>query len=146
MRGRALVASLALLAACAAPGPREVLVGTDLCEHCHMTVADPRFVAQLVTTTGKVLVYDDAGCLATALNDAVVAGDRVGSLWVTDFLSPAGLLEAPTAWFVRAPSLSTPMASGLAAVGSAAQADSLAAALGGEVLRWDAVRTIPHGH
>jgi len=143
---RVLLGTALLLAACAAPGPREVLVGSDLCEHCHMTVADPRFVSQLVTTTGKVLVYDDAGCLATALNDAVVAGDQVRSLWVTDFLSPAGLLEAPDAWFVRAPTLSTPMASGLAAVGTAAQADSLAAVLGGEVLRWDQVRTTPHGH
>lgn len=143
---RRLSLTVLLLASCAAPGPREVLVGTDLCEHCHMTVADPRFVSQLVTTTGKVLVYDDAGCLATALNDAVVAGDQVGSLWVTNFLSPAGLLEAPDAWFVRAPTLSTPMASGLAAVGSAAQADSLATALGGEILRWDAVRSTPHGH
>ena len=143
---RTFLGALLLLAACASPGPRAVLVGTDLCEHCHMTVADPRFVSQLVTTTGKVLVYDDAGCLATALQDAVVTEDQVRSLWVTDFLSPAGLLEAPTAWFVRAPSLSTPMASGLAAVGSAAQADSLATALGGEVLRWDDVRTTPHGH
>lgn len=143
---RSLLGAVLLLAACAAPGPREVLVGTDLCEHCHMTVADPRFISQLVTTTGKILVFDDAGCLATALQDGVVADDQVRSLWVTDFLSPAGLLEAPAAWFVRASSLSTPMASGLAAVGSAAQADSLATVLGGAVLRWDEVRTTPHGH
>jgi copper chaperone NosL len=143
---RLLLVATLLLAACASPGPREVVVGTDLCQHCHMTVADPRFVSQLVTTTGRVLVYDDAGCLATALQDEVVTGEQVRSLWVTDFLSPAGLLEAPAAWFVRAPSLSTPMASGLAAVATAAQADSLATALGGEVLRWDAVRISPHGH
>jgi copper chaperone NosL len=143
---RSFLVAVLLLAACATPGPREVVVGTDLCQHCHMTVADPRFVSQLVTTTGKVLVYDDAGCLATALQDEVVSGEQVRSLWVTDFLSPAGLLEAPAAWFVRAPSLSTPMASGLAAVATAAQADSLATALGGEVLRWDAVRISPHGH
>lgn len=143
---RSWVGSILLIAACATPGPREVLVGTDLCEHCHMIVADPRFVSQLVTTTGKVLVFDDAGCLATALNDEVVAGPQVRSLWVTDFLADAALLEAEQAWFVRAPSLNTPMASGLAAVATSGQADSLATALGGDVLRWDAVRTTPHGH
>ncbi|MDZ4673744.1 MAG: nitrous oxide reductase accessory protein NosL [Gemmatimonadota bacterium] len=143
---RAWIGSLLLLVACSTPGPREVVVGTDLCEHCHMTVVDPRFVSQLVTTTGKVLIFDDAGCLATALNDGVVAGPQVRSLWVTDFLAPAALLEAEAAWFVRAPSLNTPMASGLAAVPTSVQADSLAVALGGEVLRWAAVRTTPHGH
>ncbi len=143
---RAGVLLAVLAAACAIPGPRPVILGSDLCQHCHMTVADDRFVAQLVTTTGKVLVYDDAGCLATALGEGIVPESQVRSLWVTDFLAPASLLEAPDAWFVRAASLSTPMASGLAAVGSSRQADSLAAALGGEVLRWQAVRAAPHGH
>jgi len=143
MRARLL---LLALAACTVPGPRPVVIGTDLCAHCHMTVADERFVAQLVTTTGKVLIFDDAGCLATALGDAVVTEPQVRSLWVTDYLTPAILLDATQAWFVRAPSISTPMASGLAAVGNQHQADSLAAALDGAVLRWDAVRAAPHGH
>lgn len=143
---RAPLLVLALAAACAVPGPRPVVIGSDLCAHCHMTVADERFVAQLVTATGKVLVYDDAGCLATALAEDVVPEAQVSSLWVTDYLAPTSLLEAPEAWFVRAGSISTPMASGLAALATARQADSLAAALDGEVLRWEAVRAAPHGH
>lgn len=140
------VCALVLLAACAVPGPRPVLVGSDLCAHCHMTVADERFVAQLVTTTGKVLIYDDAGCLAAALSADVVPARQVASLWVTSFLDTATLLEAKDAWFVRADAFQTPMASGLAAFPSARQADSAAAAVAGAVLRWDAVRTTPHGH
>lgn len=136
---------LALLAACAVPGPRPVVVGSDLCAHCHMTVAEERFVAQLVTTTGKVLIYDDAGCLAAALAADVVPEHQVGSVWVTSFLDPASLVEAKDAWFVRADAYHTPMASGLAAFPSARQADSAATAVGGTVLRWDAVRTTPHG-
>jgi copper chaperone NosL len=143
---RALLTAL-LVAACTVPGPRPVVVGSDLCAHCHMMVADERFVAQLVTATGKVLVYDDAGCLATALAEGVVAETQVGSLWVTDFLTPASLLPADSAWFVQSEAIGTPMASGLAAVGNLRQADSLASALGGAVLRWDAVRRdTGHGH
>lgn len=134
------LAAVLLAAACAVPGPRPVVLGTDACSHCHMTVADPRFVAQLVTTTGKVFIYDDAGCLATALRDGVVEAADVRSAWVTDFLAPANLLEAETAWFVQADAIHSPMASGLAALSSQAQADSVAAATGGTVLRWAAVR------
>lgn len=136
-----------LLAACAAPGPRLVSIGAELCDHCHMTVADERFVAQLVSTTGKVLVFDDPGCLATAVREGRVEQARVHSLWVTDFLNPGALVEAGNAWFVRAEGISSPMASGLLAVSTARQADSVAASIGGEVLRWDAVRRdTGHGH
>lgn len=138
---RAAMASLlVLLGACGVSGPRPVVLGTDLCAHCHMTVADDRFIAQLVTATGKVLVYDDPGCLATALREGVVAEDRIRSLWVTNYLDPGALLPVSDAWFVQSEAVHTPMASGLAALASQGQADSLAAALHGTVLRWDAVR------
>lgn len=131
---------LLLSGACTVPGPRPVVLGSEACAHCHMTVADDRFIAQLVTGTGKVLIYDDPGCLATALRDGVVAGDQVRSLWVTNYLAPATLLPVAEAWFVQSDAVHTPMASGLVAVPSKTQADSLAAALKGDVLRWDAVR------
>jgi copper chaperone NosL len=131
---------LLLSAACTVPGPRPVVLGSEACAHCHMTVADDRFIAQLVTSTGKVLIYDDPGCLATALRDGVVADDQIRSLWVTDYLDPATLLDAEEAWFVQSDAVHTPMASGLVAVPSRTQADSLAAALSGTVVRWDAVR------
>lgn len=134
------VAMLLLAGGCTVPGPRPVVLGSELCQHCHMTVSDDRFIAQLVTTTGKVLIYDDPGCLATALRDGVVEGDRIRSLWVTNYLEPAALLDANEAWFVQSDRVHTPMASGLVALPSKAQADSLAGSLNGTVLRWDAVR------
>lgn len=141
------VAVLLLAAACAAPGPRPAVLGAELCEHCHMTVADERFVAQLVSTTGKVLVYDDPGCLANAVQEGRVEPARVHSLWVTDFLAAGSLVPAEEAWFVRADGIRSPMASGLLALSSVRQADSVAAALGGVVLRWEAVRReTGHGH
>lgn len=147
MMHRRILPLLLVAAACAAPGPRPVALGAELCQHCHMTVADERFVSQLVSTTGKVLVYDDPGCLATAVQEGRVEPARVHSLWVTDFLTPGTLVQAEEAWFVRADGISSPMASGLLAVATERQADSVAAELGGVVLRWDAVRRdTGHGH
>ena len=35
----------------------------EVCGHCKMHVGDPRFAAQLQTTAGDVLNFDDPGCL-----------------------------------------------------------------------------------
>lgn len=137
---RAAVAALLLGAAvaCGRPGPTPVPVGTAACEHCHMTIADPRFAAELVTRTGKVFYFDDAGCLARFAGDGSVPADRIHSAWVTDFRAPGTLLSVQDAIFLRTDSVQTPMGSNLLAVPRAA-GDSLRAALGGTLLDWDAV-------
>ena len=54
-----------------------------------MTIADPRYAAELVTRTGKVLVFDDIGCLAAFLASGEVAPAAVHSTWAHDYVSPA---------------------------------------------------------
>jgi copper chaperone NosL len=111
-----------------------------------MTIADPRFVAEAVLTTGKVLAFDDIGCLASWLR----AEPRpVKALWVASFAS-GEWLAAEQATFLRTDSLRTPMASGLIASQSPAEADSLGAFLGGARQSWGEVAAAaasPHdGH
>lgn len=138
---RTMLMLLAAVAACRVPGPRPVEFGSEACRHCHMTITDERFVSQLITSTGKILVFDDVGCLVSALEDEMVPSDKAAQIWVTDFLTPDSLLEAGVAWFVAAPAtIGTPMASGLLAVATPQEADSLAALLQGRVLQWPEVR------
>lgn len=44
-------------------GPVEVVWDRDVCAHCSMHVGDPAFAAQLQTTDGEILNFDDPGCL-----------------------------------------------------------------------------------
>ena len=44
-------------------GPVPVVWDGEVCGHCKMHVGDPRFAAQLQTTAGDVLNFDDPGCL-----------------------------------------------------------------------------------
>jgi copper chaperone NosL len=130
-------AAVAVAAACAAPSPRAVAYGTDECAHCHMTVADHRFAAQLVTGTGKTYVFDDPGCLADFLAGGTVDRADIHSLWLADYTSAAErLLPAESAWLVRSDAIRAPMDSRLAAVPTEAAAESLRAEVGGEILRW----------
>jgi len=136
LRAAALLGAAAL--ACGTPGPTPIAFGRVACEHCHMIIADPRFAAELVTRTGKVYPFDDAGCLATFAVTGPVSAERVHSVWVTDFRHPGILIPAQDAAFLRTEQIRTPMGSNLLAVPRAA-GDSLQAALGGILLDWGQV-------
>ena len=136
------LAVLSLVAAgCAAPATRPLAIGSDTCSHCHMRLADLRYGAELVTRTGKVLPFDDAGCLATFIQGDRAEAARVHSLWVSDYTRPDRLLPVEQAAFVRHPSFRTPMDHRIVAVATSAAADSLLAALGGggDRLDWSGV-------
>jgi copper chaperone NosL len=132
-----LALAAAALLGCARPAPRPIAYGEEPCRHCHMTIADPRFAAELVTTTGKVYVFDDVGCLTAFVNEGVVPQSRIHGLWVYDYLQPDALLDARQAVYLRTDTLATPMASHLAALRAGPAADSLRARLGGTFLTWD---------
>jgi len=129
----ALLGAAAL--ACGSPGPAPIAFGEAACDHCHMTIVDQRFAAELVTRTGKVYAFDDAGCLATFTVEGPVPPDQVHAAWVTDFRLPGTLIPAQDAIFLRTDAVRTPMSSNLVAVPRAA-GDSLQAALGGTLLDW----------
>ncbi len=50
-------------------GPRPVVWDQQTCAECRMTVSDRRFACQLQTTDGRVLDFDDPGCLFHYLSE-----------------------------------------------------------------------------
>lgn len=138
------LATLAVVGAlaCAAPGPRPLALGRDVCAHCHMTVADARFGGELVLTTGKIYAFDDAGCLAAFLEAGSVPPERIGSLWVVDFLAPGSLLPAGEAVYLESSAVPTPMRYDVVATRPGPAADSLARALGATRLDFPALRAL----
>lgn len=135
----------AVVAGCARPAPRPIAVGQESCRHCHMTIADPRFAAELVTTKGKIFVFDDVGCLAAFVREGRVPAAQQHSLWVYDYLRPDALLDARHAVYLSVDTLGTPMASHLVATRPGPAADSLRQRLGGVQLAWDELTVRGHG-
>ena len=135
--GLCFVAMAAVAAArCSAPGPGVIVYDSDVCEHCRMTISDPRFAAQLVTTTGKIYRFDDPGCLKDFVTSHAVAPEAVHSIWVNDFAHPGTPLRAETLLIVSSDRIRAPMNGGMAAFGSATEAAAFQSAVGGRLERW----------
>lgn len=101
-----------------------------------MTISDPRYAAELVTRTGKVIVFDDIGCLAAFLAAGDMSANAVHSAWAHDYVAPDAWMRTGDLTFVRSDSLHTPMGSGLIALAQPVLADSLRLALNGSTSDW----------
>jgi len=99
-----------------------------------MTMVDRRFAGELISTTGKIVPFDDVGCLALG----AVAADpaRVHSVWVSDYLEPDSMVAADRMVFLRSDSVQTPMRYGIVAVRPGPAADSLVRVLAGVRMTW----------
>lgn len=130
------VLAAALLAACsgaqAAPAARDVRVGVDACEYCHMAVDDARRAAQWVPEEGPPRMFDEPGCLLAWLGrhpgtrGAAFLADEKGGGWV----------RAAEAFLVRG-GARTGMGFDLVAFRDEAAARARAAETGGRLARWE---------
>lgn len=114
---RALAAGVmsALLAGCTAGPPRPVEIDTrnDACSWCRMGISDLRVAAQLVAPSEEPRLFDDIACL----RDYLAGGATIppGAIaYVADHRTKAWVVAA-RAVYSRIDTLSTPMASRLAA-------------------------------
>jgi len=86
-----------------------------------------------------VYTFDSIECMTSFANTRVEEGDA-GTLWVTDYFEPPGLLDATTALYLRSDRIHSPMGLGLVAFSSPSARDSVRRELGGEPLDWEGVR------
>ena len=89
--------------------PRPVKSGTDACEYCKMTITDPRFAAELITSTGKLFVFDDLHCLKGYFTEHS-AKLKDASFYVVDFVS-GELVPSKDAQLVQSEKAHSPMGS-----------------------------------
>ena len=140
MRRAFRLAALLMLASCrtAAPGdvPR-ISFGRDACARCGMLISEARFASGYVDGSGRTVAFDDVGELLAA---AAVDTSISKAAFVPD-VEEAELVRAESAFFVRIPSMATPMGTGMAAFKDRARAEAFAKQRGGAVvLDWSGAR------
>lgn len=132
---------LFVLSACGSPAadldlPPEILYGQDACEQCGMIINEPRYAASYTTTSGNVRRFDDLGGMLVYDEQHQ---DKVHIYWVHDYSTEAWL-NAANATIVHSPDLVSPMAWGLAAFTSQADAEQFAAENNGTVTTFAALQ------
>ena len=108
-----LLAVSASVSSCGKNGPQPIRLNKDACDFCKMFIADGRFMAEMVTSKGRVYKFDDIGCLlnyASALD-----ANSIQTYYVSDFAKGGSFLDASTAWYIRDESLQSPMKGNTAA-------------------------------
>lgn len=131
-----------IIASCNDPAPRPINYGSDQCATCRMDISDPKYGAEVVTTTGKTFVFDSPECMIEFTRGTEVDSSQVHSLWVTDFINPGTLIEAHSAWYLKSDMIHSPMGLNVAAFTSKEAADRARINFVGTVLRYTAVAAL----
>lgn len=105
------------LLSCSEPQPTPLVINTDNCAYCQMTISDPKFGAELLTKKGKTYKFDAIECMAGFYAEAsVVKHEDIHSMWVINLISPGDLINAKNAVFVHCDQIKSPMGGDFSAV------------------------------
>jgi copper chaperone NosL len=137
----ALVLMVSTLALSCNVEPEPINYGKDACDHCRMTIMDPKFGAELVTSKGKIYKFDDVNCMVSFMNNGPAKGQETSHLLIVDFLKPMTLIPAQDAQYLRSEEVKSPMASQVAAFSDSHQRAQHLDKWGGEPMNWEDVKT-----
>jgi copper chaperone NosL len=105
----------------------------DMCSRCKMAISDKRFAGEILVEVGVARKFDDLGCLLNDLKDRTPRDEPPA--FAVDF-EKGEWVNLKKAYFVRSPSIATPMGSGLIAFKNRSDAERTVAAYGGQVLNY----------
>ena len=110
--------------------------GHEGCAHCKMTIMDKRFAAEIVTSKGRAIKFDDFGCLLKWVKNENFQDNRA-LIFVANFNNPgSSFLDARKAVFVHNEEYRSPMSGNLAATASQEEAQKLNLGSHSEILTW----------
>ena len=111
--------------------------GHEACAHCKMTIMDRRFAAEILTSKGKAIKFDDLGCMLQYMRQEHFA-DHGAGVFVADYSNPGGqFLDASKAQYVQSEQLKSPMGGNYASLATIIPANKLKATINGTLLNWN---------
>jgi copper chaperone NosL len=131
----AAIAILCTLAACENK-PAPISYGKDACDECRMTIMDPRFGAEIVTTRGRVFKFDDVHCIAKYVKAGKTKQEDIAQIVFVNYRNNNEFIDANTAIFVASPQLKSPMNSNAAAFRDQQSANAAALESKGRLTTW----------
>jgi len=132
-----VISSMFLFLSSCSTSPRVLKPGTDACDFCKMTVTDPKFGSELITSTGKLYVFDDLHCLqgyASSNKDRL----HKAAYYVVDFQNGA-MVPAGDAILVHSDAVHSPMGSNTITFANSSDANQFIKSNGGNEVSWNSI-------
>lgn len=137
-----VVASLVVLAfilsSCNTSKPEPIKLNTDNCDNCGMTITDPKFATELLTSKGRYYKFDDVSCLLNYITDNKDKADKA-KCFVADYLGNNQLIPVETSVFIAGENINSPMGGNTAAFSNKDSAAKYASKYEAETLTWEKV-------
>ncbi len=103
-----------MMTACT-PKAEKISYGKDNCAECKMTIMDPKFGGEIVTTKGMVFKFDDTHCVAVFLERRGVELSDIHETLFSSYEAPHDFIKVQHAEFVVSSSFKSPMGGNAAA-------------------------------
>ena len=132
------VAGIFFLSSCNTK-PQPFAYGKDLCDDCRMTIIEPNFGAEIITTKGRVFKFDDVHCIVNYIKSGKIKESDINQTVFIDYNNSPAFVDGATAYLVTSEQLKSPMNSNTAAFATREAADKKAAETSGTVRDWKTV-------
>ena len=103
------VTSLILLLTSCHTNPEPIVIGKDQCAQCKMAIMDIKYAAEIITSKGKILKFDDIICMKNYIQINTDHIKKDAQYLVSDYNNPNPLIPAETADFYKSDQFQTPM-------------------------------------
>ncbi len=117
--------------------PQKIAVGKDNCAFCKMTISDPRFGAEIQTSTGKAFKFDDIHCMNEFVKSMQSDWKKNTTFYFTDYCSTHELVEASKSVLLKSAELKCPMDGHLAAFSNLDSLNAVKAVYHGDSITWE---------
>jgi copper chaperone NosL len=131
---------LFLLGCSAAPDP--VIFGSEFCNHCAMAIHDHRYGGLILTKKGKSYKFDSLECMLKFESEKLDKSEVVSARYVFNTFKKGELVKLENAFYLRIPSLRSPMGQGIWASDSSLEISNAKNEHGGEVLNWSQLKIL----
>lgn len=127
-----------LLFSCRETEPELAKLNVDNCDNCKMTIADAKFVAELITSKGRIYKFDDLSCLQSYRKEN--PDKTEAKLFVADFENPTEFLPVGEAILVHGEQINSPMGGNTAAFNNKKSAEDFTATRTAQILLWNDIQ------
>lgn len=130
------VLSLGLFSSCGNTKPEPIVLNSDQCNFCKMSISDGRFGAEIITKKGRVYKFDDIVCMAHYVNENKA---DVGSFYIHDYANENQLISAETAYYIEGGDIASPMRGNIAAFESKMKMEAFQNKLKATSVNWETI-------